>query len=318
MASLPYYTTDSLIDAIKRNAAIPVHQQTFKNDDFIAFLNEEMSMGLVPNILRMKENYFLVTENIPLVANKNQYEIPRRAIGNKVREISFKDSTDSIYEMTQIQIGDLPYYNVNSGSSDPSAYYISNNIINLLTKNPGSSGFLSVSYYIRPNQLVLLADVGIIQSIDRTTGEIFLDKLPVGFSVTQEFDFIQHTSPHKCINIDVNLTGTNALTKTITLAVADIPENLQIGDHICLAQQSAIPQIPSDMHALLAHKATARCVAAQGDMEGLQILNSKIQEFSDNSMNLIDDRVEDSPKKIVNRNSSIRNGLTSRRSRFRG
>lgn len=318
MSSLPYYTTDTLIESIKRRAAIPINQKTFTNDDFIAFLNEEMSLGLVPSVLRMKEDYFLITIDIPLQSNKNQYEIPVRAIGNKVREISFKNDNGDIFEMTRIQVGDLPYYNVDNGSQWIYAYYIANNVINLMTSTPVTSGFLSISYYIRPNQLVLLSQVGIIQSIDRTTGEIFLDKVPEGFSVTKPFDLVQQTSPHKCLSIDLTPTGINTLTRTITLDITQIPDNLKVGDHFCLAQQSAIPQIPSDLHVILAHRAAARCLEAQGDLEGLQAANAKLAEFESNTQNLIDDRVEDSPKKIVNRHGSIRRGLSGRRYRFRG
>lgn len=316
MSSLPYYTTDTLIESIKRRAAIPTSQSTFKNEDFIAFLNEEMSLGLVPSVLRMKEDYLLVTLDIPLEQNKTQYTIPVRAIGNKVREISFKDTNDNVLEMTRIQIGDLPYYSSNNNSLY--AYYIANNVINLMSATPTVSGFLSISYYIRPNQLVMLANVGVIQSINRTTGEIFLDKIPSGFSVTADFDLVQHTSPHKCLSIDLSVTSVNALTKSVVVDIANIPEQLSAGDHFCLAQQSAIPQIPSDLHVILAHRAAARCLEAQGDLEGLQAANAKLAEFEKNTENLIDDRVEDSPKKLVSRHSHIRSGLTNRRNRFRG
>lgn len=318
MSSLPYYTTDTLIESIKRRAAIPTSQKTFKNEDFIAFLNEEMSLGLVPSVLRMKEDYLLVTVDIPLEQNKTQYTIPVRAIGNKVREISYKDANGNVYEMTRIQVGDLPYYNVDNNRNYLYAYYIANNVINLMTAAPVLSGFLSISYYIRPNQLVMLANVGVIQSINRTTGEIFLDKIPTGFSVTADFDLVQHTSPHKCLSIDLSVTSVNALTKSVVVDISNIPEQLSAGDHFCLAQQSAIPQIPSDLHVILAHRAAARCLEAQGDLEGLQAANAKLAEFEKNTENLIDDRVEDSPKKLINRSSHIRSGLTNRRNRFRG
>lgn len=315
MSNLSYMTTDTLIESIVRRAALPIHQKTFQKQDLIAFLNEEMSLGLVPSVLRMKEDYFLITVDVPLIANTTQYEIPVRAIGNKVREISYKDTNGNVYEMTRIQVGDLPYYNADGNIH---SYYIANNVINLIGTNQSTSGFLSISYYIRPNQLVLLSEVGVVQSINTTTGEIFLDKVPTAFSVTQMFDLVQQTSPHKCLSIDLTPTGINTLTKSITLTTTAIPSNLKVGDHICLAQQSAIPQIPSDLHVILAHRAAARCLEAQGDMEGLQAANAKLAEFESNTQNLIDDRVEDSPKKIVNRYGSIRRGLSNKRSRFRG
>lgn len=315
---LPYYTTDELIKSIKRNNMIPQSQSTFTEEDFIAFLNEEMSLGLVPSVIRMKENYFLTTENIPLVANVSQYEIPVRAIGNKAREISFIDNSGNVCEMTCIQIGDLPFYNNSNNNSEPYAYYIENNVINLIASMQTVTGYLSISYYMRPNQLVMLDEVGIIQSIDTETGIIVLDAIPEDFSTSLTYDLIQCTSPHKCVSIDLTLTAINNVNNSITLDPEDIPSNLKVGDHVAIAQQSAIPQIPSDLHPILGHRAGKRCVAALGDAEGLQIASATLNEFEANTENLIDDRVEDSPKKIVNRRGLLRSGLTSRRYRFRG
>jgi hypothetical protein len=318
MAKLPYYTTDSLIDAIKRNNSIPSHQKTFTNDDFIAFLNEEMSLGLVPQVMKMKEDYLKTTVYIPLQANVKQYELPVRAVGNKASEISYIDPNDNVCEMTKIEISDLPFYNDARNNNTLYAYYIENNVINLVSNIITATGDLAVTYYMRPNQLVLLEEVGIIESINRSTGEIFVDAIPTGFSVTADYDFVQCTSPHKCLEIDLSPASINAVTNTITFAVADIPDNLKVGDHIALAQQSAIPQIPSDLHPMLAHRAGKRCLASLGDTEAFQVASAIHNEFEKNTEQLIGDRVEASPKKIVNRRGNLRGGLTSRRSRFRG
>jgi hypothetical protein len=315
---LPYFTTDELIKSIKRNHSIPQSQYTFTDEDFIAFLNEEMSLGSVPSVIRMKENYFLTTVLVPLVSGVSQYELPSRAIGNKAREISYVDNSGNVCEMTCIQIGDLPFYNDSSNNSEPYAYYIENNVINIVASMDNPTGSLSISYYMRPNQLVLLEEVGIIQDIDRTTGEIFLDEIPEDFSTNQIYDMIQYTSPHKCLDIDVSIVSINTVNKSITLDVDDIPTNLKIGDHISIAQQSAIPQLPSDLHPVLAHRAGLRCLESLGDTEGYQVASAKLAEFEKNTENLIDDRVEDSPKKIVNRRSILSGGLSSRRYRYRG
>lgn len=313
-----YFTTDDLIASIKRRASIPIHQSLFTNDDFIAFLNEEMSLGLVPSIMAMKEDYLLRTLYVPLVQNQYAYELPNRAVGNKAREIAYIDQSNNTLEMTRIMIGDLPFYNNGRNYNNPYAYYIENNTFNLISTVNVTTGSFAVSYYIRPNQLVLLKDVGVIQAIDRTTGEIFLDKIPTDFSVNKVYDMVQLMSPHKSLNIDQAIASINPVNKSITMDASQIPSNLKVGDHFCIAEQSAIPQIPSDLHVVLAHRAAARCLEALGDMQGLQAANAKLAEFEEKTQNLIDDRVEDSPKKIKNYRSLIRSGLSSRRYRFRG
>ncbi len=312
-----YMTSDQLIESVKRRAAIPTNQSTFKTEDFLAFADEEMNLGVVPSVLRMHEDYYLWTDELDLVSGQTRYAIPYRAIGNKLREVAFKDSNGNVFEMTRIGIGDLPYYGTSATSNNVYVYYIANNDIVLvppnITLNSGTK--LMVSYYIRPNSLVLLNEVAVISAIDRNTGVIQVSNLPEAFSINSLVDLVKVKSPHKIIDFDIQPMAINSTSKTITLSTTDIPSGLEVGDHVCLATQTAIPQIPSDLHVVLAHRVATRCLEAQGDQEGLQAANTKLAELEQQTMTLIDNRVEDAPRKVVNRHSTLRSGLFSRRRR---
>jgi hypothetical protein len=311
-----YYTSDELIKSIKTRSAIPTSQNRFTNEDFLRFANEEMALGVVPSILRNHEDYFLISEDIPIITSKNKYPIPYRAIGNKVREIALIDSNGSVYEMTRIGVGDLPFYNT---AGKVYAYYLANNDINLVPEklNNANGMKLRISYYVRPNTLVLLKDIAIISSIDRSSGIIQVNALPTTFSQSIKYDLVQIKSPHKCVKFEITPTAMNTTLKTVTFNLSDIPDELEVGDHLTLATESAIPQIPSDMHMILAHRVATRLLEAQGDTEGLQNANQKLQELEKQTETLIDNRVEDSPKKVVNRHAILKSGLNSRYRRYR-
>lgn len=310
-------TSDDLIASIKRRAAIPVNQSTFQNKDFLAFADEEMAIGLIPTILRMHEDYLLYTELVPIEANVSHYPIPYRAIGNKIREVSYQDGNGTIYEMTRIGVGDLPFYNA-KGSGRPFAFYIENNNIVLApsNRNYNANSFLRISYYMRPNSLVMLDDVGVITSINRNTGVIQVANLPKTFASGKKYDLIQVTSPNKTLGFDLIASDVNLISKTITLDANKIPHNLAPGDHISIALTTAIPQVPSDLHVILAHRVALRCLEAMGDMEGLAVGNQKLAEMDKQSETLIDSRVEDAPRKVVARHTSL--GRLGRRFRRRG
>jgi hypothetical protein len=313
-----YYTSDELIKSVKRRAMIPANQSTFQDEDFLAFANEEMSIGLVPTILQLHEDYLMFEERIPMAQGTVRYQIPYRAIGNKLRDVAYRDRNGNVYEMTRITKDDLPYYNGPVSTSRVYAFYIENNEICLVPENITiAGGFLQVTYYMRPNSLVLLSNVGVITNINRTTGEVSLDKIPSNFSTTKLFDMVQINSPHKTLDYDLTATAINPVTKSITFTTTDIPTNLQVGDHICLATESAVPQVPSDLHVVLAHRVAARCLESMGDLENLQAANQKLAEMEAKTPNLIDNRVESAPLKVVNRHSLLRNGLYARRYRFR-
>lgn len=311
-----YYTSDDLISSLKRRIIVPTSQSTFTEQDFLDFATEEMNMALVQSVMQLQEDYYLHTVDVPIMLNKTKYAIPYRSIGNKLKDVAFKDENGNVQEMTRIGIEDLPFYNSSTGRVH--AYYMSSNEICLAAGsanmiNPGGS--LMVSYYLRPNSLVPLKEVAIVSSIDRITGIIQLDNFPELFNQSKEIDLIMYKSPHKILKYDILSTAMNGTNKTITLNLTDIPEDLAKGDHIALATQTAIPQLPSDLHVILAHRMAARILEALGDTEGLQNANQKLAEMEQKTTVIIDDRVEAASRKVVNRHSILRAGLGKRRFR---
>lgn len=322
-----YYTSDEIIKSVKRRIIMPTSQNVFTDQDLLDFGTEEINLGMVPMILAEQEDYFLYDKYIDLVPGVSKYPIPYRATGNKIREVShMRNSNNSdVSEMTRIGIGDLPFYNQNQTNSNIRAFYIANNEICLVPENliNNYTGRLRVSFYIRPNALVPLAEVGIITAINTTTGVISLTKLPPKFLTSAGLlrpdllnDFIMIKSPHKTLSYDIKPLSIDTIANTITYTPSDLPVSLATGDHISEATESAVPQIPSDLHVMLAHRVAARCLEALGDTEGLQNANVKLAEMEKNAKDLINNRVEDAPKKLTNRHAIIRGGLSSRR--FRG
>lgn len=308
-----YLDSEDLLKSIKRRAMIPANQSTFKDEDFLAFADEEMNMGLVPSVMQAHEDYFLRMEEIPLIAGQTKYQVPYRAIGNKLRDVAYIDASGNVWEMTRIGVGDLSDWNSRADIGRAYAFYMANNEITLVPADIANAAGtkLLISYYMRPNTLVALSAVAPITSIDRTTGVLTVSNLPTDFTQSDLYDLVQIKSPHKTLNYDLQVVAINSTSKTITLT--SVPDELDVGDHVCLATEAAIPQIPSDLHVMLAHRVAARVLEAIGDTEGLQNANQKLAEMEVKAQMLIDNRVEDAPKKITNRNGNLRMGLASRR-----
>lgn len=105
----------------------------------------------------------------------------------------------------------------------------------------------------------------------------------------------------------INNVATNPsinIGSTVQLTLA----NLKVGDYICLANESIIPYLPPDLHNGLAERTSARILAALGDTAGLQTANAKIAEIETRQGNLLDNRSEGTPQKVVNRHGLLRYG----------
>lgn len=303
-ASKASLTTTKLLKSIKTRCMVPVSQISFSDEDLIDFANEEMLIGLIPTILQMKDEYLVYKENFPLVNGVSQYAIPERSLGNKLREVSYSDGHNE-FEMTQINL-DEKYIGIGVSRQFGfmRQFYVKGSDVVPYPEIDGSvsaTGSLNMYYYIRPNGLVKDANVGIIKSINRLTGEIVLSSIPSTYSLEVNYDFVKARSPHNIIKIDIAPTDINTTTKTITVNASDIPSELVVGDYMPIAGESCIPNVPTELHAILAQRVACRVLEAIGDTTSLQNANSKLQEMEGKAGVILDNRVEGAVHKVVNR-----------------
>jgi len=303
-ASKAALTSTKLLKSIKNRCMVPVSNITFSDEDLLDFANEEMLIGLVPTILQMKDEYLVYKEQVSLEVGKPNYSIPERALGSKLREVSYSDGTNE-FEMTQVnpdekyigiglsrQFGFMRQFYVQGSDIIPYPEIKSGELV---------SGALNMYYYMRPNSLVKDASVGIIKSINRLTGEIVLSNFPSTYNTDVNYDFIRVRSPHTILKIDVTPISVNSTTKTITVALSDIPEDLIAGDYMPVAGESCIPNVPTELHAILAQRVACRILESIGDSNALQNATTKLQEMEGKAGIVLDSRVEGSVHKVINR-----------------
>lgn len=435
-----YYNSETLIDSVKRRINIPTNQNTFTDADILAFADEELALGVVPAIMSLHEDHLLFEQLSPLQVGVREYEIPYRAIGNKLYDLMYKDLNGNFLPMSQTTWSDEPNYNGAYTTNLIYAYYVRNNRIGLLpTFNGINTGSLRFMYYIRPSALVPSSNVAVINNINLTSGTITFSNLPSTFNTNTLVDFYKFKSPHTILGIDVRPVTVSQVTKTmvfqtgstqtvlvcgtisdafdagyflidstnqtnkyfvwfdktgstpaptnydtigrigiqvslvglitanqianaisaalptgdftcvvnssaitittgpnggtsmgsspmgnsafgitVTALPSDIPQYLAVGDHVALAEQCCIPQIPSDLHVYLAQKTAERILESQGDIAGLQAAQAKSKEMEFRAGTIIDNRVDESPPKLVNRHGILRSGLIQRLYRRRG
>lgn len=177
MAFTPWLTSEKLIEAVKRKISFPVDQNTFSEEDILAFANEEMQISQIPNVMEFHEEYFVTSVGITLEANKSRYPIPNRAIGMKLRDVMYGDGNatlqtpyGNLFEMTMLNPGDKAYFqNTNSSYPGLLKYYLEgNNIVLVPSLSTNATGLLVCYFFLRPNQLVEQDRAAIISGFSKT------------------------------------------------------------------------------------------------------------------------------------------------------
>jgi hypothetical protein len=303
-----YLTSSTLIASVKRRALIPSNQKTFQDADFLALANEEIDLGLVPSILSYHEEYFSYEQDVALNSTDWAYKIPSRAIGNKFRDLAFRDSSGTLQKMVRIQPENRSDYNGYANSVK--YFYIRGSEVVLVPEQPTTAmGSLVFLYYLRPNDLVVETRVGTVISIDKvsvpTQATITLNYTPTNIVANTLIDFIQAAGGHKTLAMDINVLASNTLAGSVTINITDLPAGLVAGDQVAAAGECSVPQVPSDLHSVLAQRVAARCLEALGDTQGLNNANSKLQEMEVKTGSLIDNRSEGNTQKVVNKNGLL-------------
>lgn len=297
------YTSDELVDSIKIRARVPTSQRTFTEARILKMCDEEIAIGLVPKILAVRENYFLKPYTIDIESGTSEYRIPTRAIGVKLRAIQIEDTSGNLSLINQIAYEDRGYY-VNNGSySDLPVYYIQNNSVVLVpTPNVSGQNTLHLPYFIRPNTLVPVSECGLITAINTATKEVTVEAIPSTFTSDDLYDLIKHDGGFECAAIDQSATVSgNVLTFAETL-----PSSLAVGDYVAFAGESPIPQVPAELHTLLALRVTVTVLESLGFVNEMKAAQAKLAEAEAATEHLISPRADGNPKKLNNRSGILR------------
>lgn len=105
------------------------------------------------------------------------------------------------------------------------------------------------------------------------------------------------------------------LTNVIQAGTVTIPKKLNVDDVIALPEETSIPQIPIELHPMLAQRVVMRCLEALGDTPGLQAAAAKLADMEAKTASLIDNRVESAPLKVVPRHTPIKRFSNNNRRR---
>lgn len=301
-------TSNRLISSIKRRAMIPSDQDTFTDVDFLEMLNEEIQYFGIQHLMSVHEEYLVTEQDFELNKDVFEYEIPDRAIGNKLRGLFYADTSNNLFELSRISLEDVPVYtNYNSNfiNGQASVFYVKGNKIVLADEIPFTEGSLRMYYYLKPNSLVEEDRVGTITSIDRTGGVITMSNFPSDFSNLPLMDFVQADSPNNILKFDIQPTASNSNTNSVTFSTSDIPSDLKVGDYVNFANECIVPQLPVELHAILAQRVAVASLEALGDVQGMDMAQKRLSQMEESTLDTLDNRVESSNEKIRNRNSSL-------------
>jgi hypothetical protein len=294
------YTTDDLLEEIKTQAMIPENQITLSDEDLLRLADKEVRRGIVPYIMAVREDYFVRFKDVEVDGQKNQFPIPKRSIGFKLKDLTIVTNPESTREeersLPVFAPEDVPNRSYRSEGGYQGFFFRGNSVI--VTPPPsGSSTVVRLYYFQRPNRLVLPTASARVAAVNTSTNVVSVTAVPTTFITGLKFDLTSASEPYDNLDQDVVLTNINGADLTFER----LPEGLEVGDYISLAEEAPVVQIPFDFIPMLVQRVVVKALEALGDSAGFNAARSELAKMEQEIMNLISPRVEGENKKIINR-----------------
>lgn len=134
--------------------------------------------------------------------------------------------------------------------------------------------------------------------------------IPDQFLTNSLFDFVQNISPNKIIFYDIQVNSIDQTLKTISFKKEDVA-NLEVGSYITIAEETIVPNIPTELHPILAQRVAVACLEAMGDEQNKQSAERKLANMEKDAGTFLDNRVEGANLKIKSRHSPLVNTLNT-------
>lgn len=288
-----YDTTGYLLPAVRQRAFVPSSNATFKPPDVLRMMTEVLLSRVVPELLKVREEYYVQETDVPFSIGVSDYQIPARALGGELRDVLVVGTngiTRNLDEMDpETQVGS------NTATGSPSSFTMRDNYVRV---NPIPSALgesLRFVYHRWPPELVETAAAALVTGVAGNVATC-AGGVPGGFSTSTLLDAIAGLPPFVHRAIDVFPTAVTGTTVTFSA----LPTGLVKGDYICLANEAPVAQIPRALYPLLVEACASEQMRAVGDLSRASASDTLFEVKKKAALSVIGKRVKGEVRRMTN------------------
>lgn len=302
--ALPQYTTEQLIENIKRRCAVPTSQLTYTNEDFSLLANDTLQGEVVPLIMSTREEFFVEHIDIPMPISRI-IPFPDDTVASKVRSVCYMQDTSplTLINIPRIDLDVVTGIGFNSVCTLTGFYIEGNNLVFYPNTSVPVGTVMRIYLYKRTLVLAEPSSYGRVTSVDPNTNTVVMDFVPPTWTTGTVLNSVKSTPPFNATN-----SGIVVVTVSAPSIILDTVEGIGVGDYISDVGYSAIPQVPIEAHAYLAQLTAAKCLEGLGDTQGMENALKKAEVLKTGLLTMISQRVDGSVKKLVNPQGGLRVG----------
>lgn len=311
---MAWLTSDLLAD-VRRSGMLPDSAPSGVSDaDILAHANKELQSRMLPLVNSVREEFYVQSQTVPLVANQQFYRIPGRSIGNRLRDVQLLLNDNSLQNLARIAPEAVPEMSSVTPAVTPWGYYLESDSVMVVPTPSAASASLVMKYLIRPNWLLVHNDnhtphvIAVTNNGNGTTTITHTGSASFNSIAAGSLDIVSIKPPFRTVMIST--TPSVYATGTITVATSALPSDFTtanfgggagVGAVVSAAETSSVVQVPPELQMVLNQRVLCRVLQSIGDLEALQAAEANAAQMERDAVGLLANRTEGEPKKVVGR-----------------
>lgn len=285
------------IEQARLRGGIPGTDSRFTTDRMLSLLTAEMQGAIAPMVHAAKSDHGVVPYTLAATAGASRYSLPPSAFANTLRDVFWISADGRASPLHQISAADSRTYTLRNETASRPEYFVLQGSTVMLYPTPSTSGTLAMPYYARPAELVLASSVVRIPTVTAHTGNAytftFVGTPPAALQVASVVvDVVRGTPGFETVANGVTASVTQPSPGTWVYQLS-CEETISVGDYICPAGQSPVPQIPVELFPLLHARVAYVAVPSTGDnSQAANALASQVEDLTRRAVDLLRPRVE--------------------------
>lgn len=263
---------DELLATLKVRGMIPESAGSWTDAALLKAAFDEAQTWLLPLLINARSEFLVKVEDIAVVANQGSYRPNARVAA--IRQVAFLRADGTEYELTEIAPPKKTEWGLQpTRTGQPQFYTFEDSVITLWPK-PGAAGdSLRVRYHYRPNRYAVLADTCAITAFPGGAAagytRLAVSSIPVAMNAAAAVDITRSTPNFDLLafglapGVAIATAGTSI--DVLTASLPGAPNAIAIGDRVALANYTAFPNMPPELHLCAALRAASSVVKSKGD-----------------------------------------------------
>lgn len=247
------YTTTELLAEIRRRAKISDSDPDYTTANLLLEADAQLNELIVPVILAARSDYYVRTEDQAITADVSAYPIPSRAVASVPRQVYVVDSASESREIPFVTLAERHLF---PASGEPVAYTVVDDTVVLLPTPSRTVDTLRIAYEYQPNALIAASSCAITEDYDGALGTFSCTSVPTTWTNSTILDIVSGTSPFSVLGVALDpTTVVTGASGTVDFVLAQVPSRITEGDYpfyLCPTGYTCVPQLPADMHSMLA------------------------------------------------------------------